>query len=105
MTVINDASGVIYSAMTNFLLQDSGSALTNSGYTMVVKAIGDDNFKGSTITLNGVRIKTCSGLNFSHNGNEVQTFDIGCSAIDFNVTPGAIGKMGAAVGAIGKLVS
>lgn len=71
MTVINDASGYIYTAMTNFLLSDAGSSLTNSGYTMAIKAIGDENFSGSVIKLNGVRIKSCGGLSFQQSGGDV----------------------------------
>lgn len=71
MTVINDASGYIYTAMTNFLLSDTGSAFTNRGYTMAIKAIGDKNAKGSVIKLNGVRIKSCGGLSFQQDGGNV----------------------------------
>lgn len=103
MTVINDASGFIYTAMTNFLLSDAGSSLTNSGYTMAIKAIGDENFSGSVIKLNGVRIKSCGGLNFQQSGGDVQTFEIGCSAVDFNTTPGAMAGVAGITGALGSL--
>jgi len=105
MTVINDASGYIYSAVANFLLSDAGSTLTNSGYTMAIKAIGDDNFAGSVIKLNGVRIKSCGGLSFQQEGGSVSTFEIGCSAVDFNVTPGAASGVSGVLGALGSLIS
>lgn len=105
MTVINDASGYIYTALTNFLVNDSGSAITNSGYTITIKAIGDDKHKGTIIKLNGVRLKSCSGLSFQHSGGDVQTFTMNCSAIDFSVTPGQLGKVSGVVGALGSIFS
>ena len=102
-TVINDASGYIYTALTNFLVNDSGSAMTNSGYTITIRAIGDDRHKGATIKLNGVRLKSCSGLSFQHGGGDVQTFTMNCSAIDYNVTPGQLGQVAGVVGALGSI--
>ena len=95
MTVLNDSSGYIFSTVTSFLLND--------GYTMTVKAIGDNYSKGGVITLNGVRFKTCSGLNFSYDDGGISTFDLGCSAIDFNATPGQLSKVGGVIEAIKSL--
>lgn len=105
MTVINDASGILYSSVTSFLMQDAGSAFTNSGYTMTVKAIGDKNSSGMTITLNGVRFKECSGLSFAQEDAGVSTFDLQCSAIDFSVTPGGLSKVGGVVETVKSLIS
>lgn len=104
MTVINDASGFIYSALTNFVMGDLGAALVNSGYTMTIKAIGDNEHSGSTITLNGVRIKNVGGLSFKNSGGDIQTFEVACSAIDFSVAPGGLGKVSAIGNAVGNLL-
>lgn len=103
MTVLNDSSGYIFSTVTSFLLNDASSGVTNTGYTMTVKAIGDNYSKGGVITLNGVRFKNCSGLNFSYDDGGISTFDLGCSAIDFNATPGQLSKVGGVVNAIKSL--
>ena len=56
MTVLNDANGYIYSAITNFIMSDATTNLIGNSYTMLVKALtGDDNYKGTVYTLNGVR--------------------------------------------------
>lgn len=71
MTVINDSSGYIYSALTNLVMGETGKFLMDSGYTMSIRAIGDDNHSGSTIMLNGVRIKTVGGLSYQNAGGDV----------------------------------
>lgn len=104
MTVINDASGYIYSALTNFVMGDTGANLMNSGYTMSIRSIGDNRHSGSTIMINGVRIKNIGGLSYQNGGGDVQTFSINCSAVDFSVTPGAASKVAGITGAIGKML-
>ena len=104
MTIINDASGIIYTSLVNFVMSDTGSFLANSGYTITLKAIGDNNHKGATIKINGVRIKSIGGLQFQQSGGEVQTFTVNCSAIDFEYGPGALGKVSAITGALGSIL-
>ena len=104
MTIINDASGIIYTSLVNFVMSDTGSFLANSGYTITIKAIGDNNSKGATIKINGVRIKSIGGLQFQQSGGEVQTFTVNCSAIDFEYAPGALGKVTAITGALGSIL-
>ena len=104
MTIINDASGIIYTALVNFIMSDTGTFLANSGYTITIKAIGDKNNKGATIKMNGVRIKSIGGLTFDQSSSEIQKFDVQCSAIDFEYAPGALGKVTGVTGAIGSLL-
>ena len=104
MQVINDGSGYIYSAITNFLIGGLGSFVSGQGYTMTIKCIGDNSAKGSVIKLNGVRFKSCGGLQFSNSDNDLSYFDLQCSAIDFSVTPGALKKIGGVAGAVGGLL-
>lgn len=85
-------------------MSDSGSSIANSGYTISIKAIGDNEHKGATIKLNGVRIKSIGGLSFQQDSGDVQTFDINCSAIDFDYSPGSMSKITGITGAIGSLI-
>ena len=103
MTVINDGSGYAYSAMYNIMCGDASAQLSNAGYKMTIKLIGDNKSKGSMIQLNGVRIKNVSGLDFSSDDGGISTFQVQCSAIDVNVAPGAIGNAAALVGGLGGL--
>lgn len=105
ITIINDASGVIYSTLLNFIMSDSTTSITNSGYSITIKAIGDNNHDGSTIKLNGVRLKTVGGLSFEQEGGNVQTFTITCSAVDYEYSPGALSPITSITGAIGDLLS
>ncbi len=64
MNVINDANGYIYAAISNFLMGNSASLL-NNGVTMTIKCLtGDNDYKGSVITLNQVRFEKLDGLQF-----------------------------------------
>lgn len=55
LTVINDANGYIYAAISNFLMANSPSMI-NNGIVMTIKCLtGDSNYKGSLVTLNSVR--------------------------------------------------
>lgn len=105
MTVLNDASGYIYSALTNFIVSDSSNILANSGYTMTIKALtGDKNYSGTMITLNGVRIENISGLTFGYDNNDIQKFTINGKLIDFTVTPGALGTAANILGAVNNIL-
>lgn len=104
MTVINDSSGYIYSALTNLVMGETGKFIMDSGYTMSIRAIGDNRHKGSTIMMNGVRILQVGGLSYANAGGEVQTFTMACSAVDFTVTPGAAQAVAGVTNAIGSLL-
>lgn len=105
MTVLNDASGYIYSALTNFIVSDATNVLANSGYTMTIKALtGDSKYSGSMITLNGVRIVSISGLSFGYDQNDIQKFTIQGKLIDFSVTPGALGTASNILGAVSQIL-
>ena len=106
MTVLNDANGYIYAAVTSFIASQSSSKLANSGYTMTIKCLtGDEkNYKGALVTLRGVRLETVSGLQFNYNSGDISTFTVNYKQIDFSYTPGALGKAAGIVGAINSLI-
>lgn len=106
MTVLNDANGYIYAAVTSFIASQSSSKLANSGYTMTIKCLtGDEkHYKGALVTLRGVRLETVSGLQFNYNGGDISTFTVNYKYIDFSYTPGALGKAAGIVGAINSLI-
>lgn len=105
MTVLNDAQGYIYSAITNFIVSDSSNVLANSGYTMTVKGLtGDHNYSGSLMTCRGVRFETVSGLSFGQSDNEIQTFTLTGKLIDFSYTPGGLSTAAGILGSINSII-
>ena len=106
MTVLDDAQGYLYTAVSEFILSESTNVLANSGYTMTIKALtSDENYKGMLITCNGVRFESISGLDFSHSANDLQTFTIEGKLIDYSVTPGVLNTTSGIIGAIDNLIS
>lgn len=106
LTILNDNSGYIYTSIKEFLMTDTSQYIAPTGYTMTVKVLGDNNTKGQTLTLNGVRIKSVSALSFGNSDNDISTFDVECSCIDTNSTPGAMdGEATGIAGAIASLIS
>lgn len=108
MTILNDANGYIYSAITAFLLSNSTNVLANSGYTLVVKCLtgGEKNsWKGATITIRGVRLENVSGLSFGYSSNDISTFTVSFKYIDFSYTPGALGKAAGVFGAVNSILN
>lgn len=107
MTIINDAQGFIYAAFAQFLMSDTSNTLANSGYTLVIKCLtGDEkNWKGSTITLRGVRFTQVNGLSFGYSNNEVSTFEAQFNYIDFTFTPGSLSKVAGIVGTVTSLLN
>lgn len=106
MTVLNDAQGYIYSAVTNFLMSDAANQMAKSGYTMSIKALtGDKKYKGMLLTLEHVRIESASGLQFGYADNDISTFDISCRLINWTATPGALGTVASLAASVNSLVS
>ena len=106
MTILNDANGYIYAAVTSFIASQSSSKMANSGYTLTIKCLtGDEkHYKGALVTLRGVRLETVSGLQFTYNGGDISTFTVNFKYIDFSYTPGSLGKAAGIVGAINSLI-
>lgn len=101
MTVINDGKGYIYSTIVNWLMTVGGESILNSGYTMTLRCFGDGiNTDGLTITFNGVRFKSVSGLAFNSSNSDISTFTIACSAVNFTATAGKLQKAAGVAGAI-----
>jgi hypothetical protein len=105
MTVLNDAQGYIYSALTNFIVNDSSNALANSGYTMTIKGLtGDRRYSGSLMTCRGVRFESVTGLSFGQTDNEIQTFTVSGKLIDFSYTAGAASTAAGILGTINSII-
>jgi len=105
-TILNDAQGYIYAALTNFIMSEATNLMANSGYTMTVKAYtGDEeHYSGALMTLRGVRIETVSGLSWGQDDNAVQTFTVAGKFIDFTYTPGALADAAGWIGAANSLL-
>ena len=104
MTILNDARGYIYAAITNFLMQGSYE-LVNSGYTMTIKCLtGDPKYKGSLITLNNVQFEKIAGMSFGYSTNDITKFNVDFQYLDFTFTPGALGKAAGIVGAVDSMI-
>ena len=71
MSILNDANGYIYAAISNFLMGNS-SVLLDNGVVMTIKCLtGDDNYKGSVITLKSVRFEKLDGLSFDYSSGDI----------------------------------
>lgn len=87
MTVLCDASSVIYPALVNVFMDNSVGSMINGGYTVILKALtGDSSYTGLNITMRGVQLTSLGGLNFGQSANEVATFDLGFKCLDFSIT-------------------
>ena len=106
MTVLNDAQGYLYTAVSEFLMSDATNSMAKSGYTMTIKCLtGDDKYKGMLLTLQHVRIESVSGLQFGYGDNDISTFEVNCKLINWSATPGALADIANIAGAVNSLVS
>lgn len=106
MTVLNDAQGYLYTAVSEFLMSDATNSMAKSGYTMTIKCLtGDDKYKGMLLTLQHVRIESVSGLQFGYSDNDISTFEVNCKLINWSATPGALADIANIAGAVNSLVS
>lgn len=105
MTIINDGNGYIYAAINAFIMGQSSTMIDN-GVTMTIKCLtGDDNYKGSVITLKSVMLEKLDGLSFDYNGGNISTFNVSFQYLDFNFTPGALATAAGVIGAVDTLIS
>ena len=104
MSILNDANGYIYAAVSNFLMTNSANML-NNGVAMTIKCLtGDKNYKGSVVTLRNVMFETLNGLTFDYSANDISKFDLSFSYLDFTFTPGGLKEPAGVVGAIASLI-
>ena len=105
MSILNDANGYIYAAISNFLMGNS-SVLLDNGVVMTIKCLtGDDNYKGSVITLKSVRFEKLDGLSFDYSGGDIQKFNLNFQYLDFTFTPGGLGTVAGVIGAVDSLLT
>lgn len=103
MTVINDAQGFIYSAIKSYIEYDAFNHYGSSQQKLIVKAltgqiygfetglIGDNKFdlayQGSVIVAYGVRFNSIGGLTYGQSNNDVQTFTVQGTLIEYSHLP------------------
>lgn len=105
MKVINDANGYIYAAVSNFLLENSGSKVDN-GIVMTIKCLtGDKDYKGSLITLKSVFFDKLDGMSFDYSGGDISTFTLNFQYLEYSFTPGALAQVAGVVGAAESIIS
>lgn len=105
MTILNDAQGIIYTAIQSFIMSDVTSALANGGYKMIVKALtGDKKYDGAMITCEGVRLTNISGLDYGQSAADVQLFTVSGVMQSFKQTPGALAQIAGVFGAANSLL-
>ena len=104
MTVLNDAQGYIYSALTNFIMGQVSTRMVSSGYTMTIKALtGDKKYAGALVTMKGVRLVSISGLQWGYDQNTYQTFTVGGKLVEFSYTAGALKQFAGLLGAMDSI--
>lgn len=103
MTILNDAQGIIYTAVKSFIMSDVVQPM-NGGYKMIVKALtGDKKYDGAMITCEGVRLTNLSGLEYGQSAADVQIFTVSGVIQSFTHTPGALSQVAGVVGGLNSL--
>lgn len=103
MTVVNDAQGFIYSAIKSYIEYDSYNHYSSSQQKLIIRAltgqvynyntglVGDNNFdiayQGTVIVAYGVRFNSMSGLTYGQNSNDMQTFTVQGTLIEYSHLP------------------
>lgn len=106
LTVLNDANGYIYAAVSNFLMDNATSQLLDNGVKMTVKCLtGDPKYKGALITVNQVRFEKLDGLQFDYSSGDISKFNVSFQYLDFSFTPGGLSKPAGLLGAASSLLS
>lgn len=87
-------------------MDSNTSRLLDNGVKMTIKCLtGDKKYKGSVITLKGVRLEKLDGLTFDYSANNISTFNVAFTYLDFTFTPGALGTTAGVIGTIDSLIS
>lgn len=106
MTILCDGEGVLYSTILNFIMGTDNESLMNAGYVMTIRVLGDgDNTDGILITLNGVRFKNVSGLDFSPSGSDIASFNVDCSCVSFKTSAGKVSTATGIIGGLGDVIN
>lgn len=108
MTILNDAQGFIYSTIKSFIELDSYNHYTRTNNNMRVKALtgqvstavtgleGDSGnsvpYQGAMIVCYGVRLTSMGGLTYGQSNNDLQTFTVQGSMIEYSHLPLGLSK-------------
>lgn len=104
MTVINDASGIIYPLLRKMSINDFDYRTPDNGYTLTVKARSDQqNTAGMNVVMKGVRINNVSGLDYSHQDGVIQTFTVDLYVNTTDFVPGEIKTKEGLLGKVDKI--
>ena len=100
MTVLNDAQGFIYSAIKSYIEYDSFNRYSSSQKKMVIKALTGQvksksftggateiAYQGAVIVAYGVRFTSISGLTYGQSNNDIQTFTVQGTLIEYSHLP------------------
>ena len=105
-TILNDAHSRIYTLLRRMLDTEYyyERRLIQSGYTLVVKARGDQQYGcGANYTLRDVRITGIGQLDFSHADSTLQTFTINGYASYVEIARGKVKKSDGILGKVDKV--
>jgi len=94
MTLLNDANGYVYTLIKTWIEFDSYNHYTDPGSTMLIKALtgqiyadGNNQYDGSRIYCKGVRFTSISGLSYGQGNNDIQTFTVQGTLIEYSHLP------------------
>ena len=103
MQVVADGNGYIYSTLATLMNGITGDTVMDSGITMTVRALGDDNVKGMMTTFNGVQFTNLGAIQYSNQGAGLMTFSVQAYAQTIATVPGTMAKVAGIAGAIGQV--
>ena len=114
MTILNDAQGFIYSAIKTYIEYDSYNHFSSSQNKMIIKALtgqmkngeihdseeswqewpliddstdGEVAYQGAVIVAYGVRFTSIGGLSYGQSSNDIQTFTVQGTLIEYSHLP------------------
>lgn len=104
MQVIADGNGYIYSTLATLMNGITGDTILDSGITMTVRALGDQNVKGMMTTFNGVQFTQLGAIQYSNQVSGIMTFTVQAYAQTIATVPGTMAKVAGIAGAAGQVL-
>lgn len=104
MQVIADGNGYIYSTLATLMNGITGDTILDSGITMTVRALGDQNVKGMMTTFNGVQFTNLGSIQYANQGGSIMTFSVQAYAQTIATVPGTMAKVAGIASAAGQVL-